>query len=124
MATYIGFNTIGQTKKFTLTDYSLIKRDLANAFNIRQGEVPGRPDVGTLIWNMVFENQVEDLQRNIEKEIRRVVALDPRIQITQLNVYPQQNGILVEVEVDTVATTDPQVLSLFFDIQQQIAILV
>lgn len=124
MPTYIGFNTIGQNKKFTLTDFALIKRDLANAFNIRQGELVGRPSYGTLIWNLVFENQVEDLQRGMEEEIRRIVAQDPRIQIVQLNVYPQQNGILVELEVETVATTNAQILTLFFDVQQQSAQLV
>jgi len=124
MPTYIGFNTIDQQKKFTLTDYALIKRDLANAFNIRQGELVGRPSYGTLIWNLVFENQVEDLQRSMEEEIRRIVAQDPRIQIVQLNVYPQQNGILVELEVETVATTNAQILTLFFDVQQQSAQLV
>ena len=124
MPTYIGFNTIDQQKKFTLTDYALIKRDLANAFNIRQGELVGRPSYGTLIWNLVFENQVEDLQRGMEEEIRRIVEQDPRIQIVQLNVYPQQNGILVELEVETVATTNAQILTLFFDVQQQSAQLV
>jgi hypothetical protein len=43
MATFIGFNTVDQFKKFTLTDFELIKRDLINALNIRQGELPGRP---------------------------------------------------------------------------------
>ena len=37
--TFIGFNTQGQFKKFTLTGFELIKRDLLNAFNIRQGQV-------------------------------------------------------------------------------------
>ena len=50
MPTFIGFNTIGQYKKFTLLDYELIKRDLLNAFNIRQGELVGRPDYGTALW--------------------------------------------------------------------------
>ena len=41
MPTFIGFNTINQNKKFTLVDFELIKRDLLNAFNIRQGELVG-----------------------------------------------------------------------------------
>ena len=58
MTTYIGFSTINQNKKFTLTDYDLIQRDLLNAFSIRQGELPGRPGYGTVIWNFLFENQI------------------------------------------------------------------
>jgi hypothetical protein len=49
MATFIGFNTIDQNKKFTLLDFELIKRDLLNAFNIRQGQLVGRPGYGTVI---------------------------------------------------------------------------
>jgi hypothetical protein len=49
MTTFIGFNTINQNKKFTLTDFALIQRDLLNAFNIRQGELPGRPGYGTVL---------------------------------------------------------------------------
>jgi hypothetical protein len=47
MATFIGYSTINQYKKFTLTDGELVKRDLLNAFNIRQGTLPGRPDYGS-----------------------------------------------------------------------------
>jgi len=57
MATFIGFNTIDQIRKFTLTDADLIKRDFLNALNINKGEVPGRPEYGTTIWSFIFNNQ-------------------------------------------------------------------
>lgn len=117
MTTFIGFNTINQVKKFTLTDFDLIKRDLLNAFNIRQGELPGRPSYGTIIWDYLFENQLEQLQKDIESELQRVVGGDPRIQIDQLVVYPQQNGILVQMEVSTVGGVNAELLSVFFDLQ-------
>jgi phage baseplate assembly protein W len=117
MTTFIGFNTIGQVKKFTLTDFDLIKRDLLNAFNIRQGELPGRPSYGTVMWDFLFENQIEQLQRDIEREIQRVVGGDPRVQVDQLVVYPQKNGILVQLQVNTVGGVDAELLSVFFDLQ-------
>lgn len=117
MTTFIGFNTIDQVKKFTLTDFALIQRDLINAFNIRQGELPGRPSYGTVIWDFLFENQIEQLQRDIESEIQRVVGGDPRVQVDQLVVYPQNNGILVQLQVNTVGGVDAQLLSVFFDLQ-------
>ena len=117
MTTFIGFNTIDQVKKFTLTDFDLIKRDLLNAFNIRQGELPGRPSYGTVIWDFLFENQIEQLQQDIEREIQRVVGGDPRVQVDQLVVYPQDNGILVQLEVSTVGGVDAELLSVFFDLQ-------
>ena len=84
--TFIGFNTINQFKKFTLTDFPLIKQDLLNAFNIRHGELPGRPEYGTLLWNFLFENQVEELQNNIVDEIQRVAGGDPRVYISGIQV--------------------------------------
>jgi len=124
MATYIGFNTIGQQKKFTLTDFELIKRDLANAFNIRQGELPGRPNYGTRIWGMMFENQVSDTQQLIQEEIMRLANQDPRCTVTQVTVYPQDNGILVEVQLQTRQNANVAQLLLFFDQTQQQATLV
>ena len=47
MPTFIGYSTIDRYKSYTVTDFELIKRDLLNALNIRQGEMPGRPEVGT-----------------------------------------------------------------------------
>lgn len=119
MTTFIGFNTVNQYKKFTLTDFELIKRDLLNAFSIRRGELPGRPQYGTMMWSFLFENQLEDLQRNIEQEIQRVAGGDPRIQVSNIQVYPQENGILVQLQIAVIPSTNAEILSLFFDLQQR-----
>jgi phage baseplate assembly protein W len=121
MTTYIGFNTINQNKKFTLVDFDLIQRDLLNAFNIRQGELPGRPAYGSTIWNYLFENQVEQLQQQIRDEAQRVVGGDPRLFLNDVQVYPQENGILIQLQVTVVNTTDAKILSVFFDEQQRSA---
>ena len=121
MATFIGFNTINQYGKFTLLDFELIKRDLANAFNIQQGQLPGRPAYGTTIWSFVFENQHAETQNAILAEIERVVSQDPRIVVTQANIYPQENGLLIEVQIETVTGTNAETLSIFFDQQSNLA---
>lgn len=113
--TFIGFNTQGQFKKFTLTGFELIKRDLLNAFNIRQGQLPGRPEYGTTLWDFLFENQVEEIQQGIQAEVQRVAGGDPRIYINDVQIYPQENGILLEVELTVVPSTDAERLSIFFD---------
>ena len=119
MTTFIGFSTIGRQKKFTLTGFDLIKRDLLNAFNIRQGELPGRPAYGSSIWDFLFENQIERTQKDIEREIQRVAGGDPRIQITDIQVAPYQNGILIQLGLTVVPTTTAEILSIFFDIQRR-----
>ena len=114
--TFIGFNTINQYKKFTLTDFELIKRDLSNAFNIRQGELPGRPDYGTIMWNFLFENQIEELQNSIVAEVQRVAGGDPRVFISDIQVFPEENGIMIQIEVTVTPSTDATRLGIFFDI--------
>jgi phage baseplate assembly protein W len=121
MATFIGFNTIDQYKKFTLVDFQLIKRDLLNYFNIRQGEKVGRPDVGTTMWNLVFEPQTEQTAALIVQEMQRIVGQDPRIYLTSADAYPQVNGILVELEIQTVQGQTAELLSVFFDQQTRTA---
>jgi len=119
MPTFIGFNTQDQYKKFTLLDADLVKRDLLNGLNIRQGQLPGRPQYGTTLWDNLFENQSQDLVVAIEREIQRVAGYDPRIQIMDTQVFPQENGILIQVQLAIVPSTDAQQLSIFFDQQQR-----
>jgi phage baseplate assembly protein W len=121
MTTFIGYSSVNRPKKFTLTDYPLIKQDLINAFNIRQGSLPGRPATGTMLWDFLFENQIEELQNNIIREVQRVVAQDPRITVTDIQCFPQQNGILLQLQVQTVQSSNAEILSVFFDAQQRFA---
>ena len=115
MATFIGYSTINQYKKFTLTDGELVKRDLLNAFNIRQGTLPGRPDYGSTLLDYIFENQDTTTESAIIAEIQRIAAGDPRIYISDLNFYPQENGVLIELQVQIVPGTNTEQLSIFFD---------
>jgi phage baseplate assembly protein W len=117
MSTFIGFNTIDQNKKFTLVDFELIKRDLLNAFNIRQGELVGLPGYGTTIWDNVFENQTQETIRSITTEIERVAGGDPRLYISQVEVFPQENGMLIQIALTMVPGATAELLSIFFNQQ-------
>lgn len=117
MTTFIGFNTQNQFKKFTLIDNELIKRDFLNALQIRQGQLPGRPSYGTTLWDYVFESLDTTTQQGIINEIQRVINQDPRIAFSQAVLYPQSNGLLIEVEIQYVTGTTTETLQLFFDQQ-------
>jgi phage baseplate assembly protein W len=121
MSTFIGFNTQNQYKKFTLVDSELIKRDLLNAFNITQGQLPGRPGYGTILWSFLFESQDQTTLSKMISEVQRVAGGDPRINLIDVQIYPQQNGVLIELEVQFAPNTNAQLLSVFFDQQQRIA---
>jgi hypothetical protein len=121
MTTFIGFNTINQNKYFTLTDFELIKRDLLNAFNIRQGQVVGLPWYGTTLWDNLFENQTQDTIGAIYDEVQRVAGGDPRVYISSIEVFPQENGLLIQLELTVVPSTDAQRLNIFFNQTQRVA---
>ena len=121
MATFIGFNTINQFKKFTVVDFNLIKIDLLNAFNIRQGQLVGRPGYGTTLWDNLFENQTQETLASIYNEIQRVVAGDPRVYVKNLQIFPQENGVLIQLELTTVSGTNAQQLAIFFNQTQGVA---
>ncbi len=115
MAEYKGYNTIGQTKKFTLTGRELVKRDLLNALSIRSGELPGRPGYGTSIWNYVFEPNVPEIQRKIVAELQNLIDADPRIEAEQIEVFSQDNNILIEMNVRIFPDVDLQSFNLLFN---------
>ena len=115
MTTFIGFNTINQYKKFTLVDFELIKRDLTNALTIQQGELPGRPEYGTTIWSYVFENQSTETEQAMITELQRVAGGDPRIFVQDVQIYPQDNGIRIEMFVQVVGSSTAERLAIFFD---------
>jgi len=81
--------------------------------------MPGRPTVGTTMWSLIFEPQNASTTQQINTEIQRVVAQDPRVAISDINVYAQANGILIELEVQTVQGQNSEMLSIFFDQNQQ-----
>jgi phage baseplate assembly protein W len=140
MTTFIGFSTINANqprstdlnagidggtggtvksinigKKYRLLDQPLVIQDFVNALNIPQGQKVGNPAYGTTLWTFIFEPNTTDTQFALQDEIQRVAALDPRLIINSVNAYPQENGILIEVELAIAPFNTPQMLSLFFD---------
>ena len=140
MSTYIGFSTIkanqprstdlsagvdggtGGTvksinigKKYRLLDQPLVLQDFVNALNIPQGQKVGNPTYGTTLWSFIFEPNTTDTQFQLQNEIQRVAAQDPRLIVNAVNSYIQENGILIEIELAIAPFNDPQILSVFFD---------
>lgn len=142
MANYVGFSTIGANlprttnpppgknggppggpignpivsgKRYTLTDTQLVVRDLLNAFNIPQGQKPGQPSYGTKIWQFIFDQTTLDMQDALLEEVRRVCAQDPRIQLGYVKIFPEENGILIELQLAVTPFNEAQTLNVFFN---------
>lgn len=108
-------NPIRYSKKFRTINQELVVQDFINSLNITQGQLPGRPEIGTTIWAFIFEPNVQDVRIELENEIRRVAAYDPRLTLHSVSTYPQGNGILMEIQVEVQMFEDPIQLQLFFD---------
>ena len=140
MPTYIGFSTIGANepkttnastgidggtggvlqptipgKKYRLVDEALVVRDFINALNIQQGQKVGNPGYGSTIWSFVFEPNDAQTQFRLEEEIRRIANGDPRLIINTVKSYPQENGILLEVELAIAPFNNAEILNVFFN---------
>ena len=112
---YKGYNTIGKIKNFKISDYELVKRDFLNNLNIRQGEVPGRPEVGTTLWHYVFDPNTEDTVRKLKAEIQRLADSDPRLTIEDINIEAKAHTVLMEVGARIYPNVEVEVLYVNFD---------
>lgn len=139
MATYIGFTTqnidqvrelykpgvddgIGTitrpnqvSKKYRITDEQLVINDFINSLNIPQGQRVGQPGYGTTLWSFVFEPNTTDVRLLLETEIRRMAAMDPRLILNTVEAFPQDNGVLLEVELAVAPFNVPISLNINFD---------
>lgn len=140
MPTYVGFSTINANKpktttalpgvdggvggvlqslnpgkKFRLVDAPLVVQDFVNALNIQQGQKVGNPAYGTNIWSFIFEPNDAQTQFKIEEEIKRVANSDPRLILNTVKSYPQDNGILIEIELAVAPFNDASIVNVFFD---------
>jgi phage baseplate assembly protein W len=102
-------------KKYRTLDEELVFQDFINALNIPQGQKPGKPEYGTTLWSFIFEPNTLDVQIALETEIRRVASYDPRLVLNSVTCYPQDNGILLEVEVAVNPFNNPTILAILFD---------
>jgi phage baseplate assembly protein W len=117
MALYNGFSTLESNKRFRLTDFELVKRDLQNHFNIRKGEKLMNPEFGTIIWDMLFEPLDEESKTTIIQDIKRIVANDPRIAAQNVIVTQYDRGLQIELDLIYIQTNQTAKLAVQFDQQ-------
>ena len=92
-----GFSTYRRRKRFTVTDFDLVKQDVFNHFSIRRGEKLMRPTFGTRIWDYLYEPFDADLVATIEEECRRVCESDPRVTLESVEVKAYQHGLAIRL---------------------------
>jgi phage baseplate assembly protein W len=115
MTTYSGFSTYRRVRKYRVTDFDLVKQDLYNHFHIRKGQKLMNPNFGTIIWDLLYEPFTESVREAIEKDIRTIVAYDPRIEAEKITITEFVNGIMVELDIVYRLTNESSALTLKFE---------
>jgi phage baseplate assembly protein W len=108
----INVDTLNTTR---LYDFDLIKQDLINQFNTRQGERLMNPGFGTIIWSLIFEPFTDDVKQAIIDDITRICNSDPRVVPIQMDLNEQEYGILLELTLQTVRTNQVSSMRITFD---------
>ena len=79
----------------TLTDIESVKRSVRNLIKLNHYEKPFRPEIGSNLRAMLFENITPQINHAISKQIDLLIRnCEPRCRLVQLNVQPDvdRNG--------------------------------
>ena len=113
---YKGFSTINDAKiNPKLYDYDLIKQDILNTFQTRQGERVMNPEFGTIIWNLIFDPLTEQLKQAVVTDVTRILNSDPRVTPLSINLTEEPFGLLLETTLQYVGKDQSEVMRLAFD---------
>ena len=119
MALYKGYSTVNRDfGPYAISDNDLIVQDLINHLQIRKGEKLMNPNIGTIIWNRLFDPLTPALKTEIKKDIDRIIAYDPRFNVVSSTIVqesPDGRGLILNFQLQF--STDNQIaaLSVIFD---------
>tara|TARA_B100000927_G_C16258096_1_gene386323 strand:- start:131 stop:565 length:435 start_codon:yes stop_codon:yes gene_type:complete len=113
---YRGFSTVNpENTSFQQYDLSLIKQDLLNHFNIRQGEKVGDPTFGCIIWDALYEPLTLELKEAITRNVTNIVNFDPRTRASAVSVTEFEKGLQIECTLTYLTYNISENLRLQFD---------
>jgi phage baseplate assembly protein W len=115
MATFIGFSTDNKQKPpYTLTDLDLVKQDLLNHFLTRKGERVMRPNFGSIVWDLLMDPMSPKVVTDIEEDVDKIVARDPRVSLLKTTVTALEHAIRVDIDLRFIPTQNEDTLYLMY----------
>lgn len=94
---YKGFSTTDETKLTNkIYDYELIKQDIMNMFQTKQGERVMNPEFGTIIWSLIYDPFTDDVKQIISDDVTRILSYDPRAIPTSINISEAEYGLIID----------------------------
>ena len=113
---YRGFSTVNaENTSFQQFDVALIKQNLLNHFNIRQGEKVSDPTFGCIIWDAIFEPLTTELKDAITTNVTNIVNYDPRTRASSVQVSEFESGLQIECTITDLDYNISEQLRLQFD---------
>lgn len=110
-----GFSSPVVGKTETLFDADLVRKDLMNHFNTKKGERAFDAEYGFIAWDLIFELDGYNTQNLLEADVRRIVALDPRLGLKNLNILTIEYGYEIQLTLEYVILDKLELLTLVFD---------
>jgi phage baseplate assembly protein W len=110
---FAGFSTRNGSER--LYDIELIKQDLLNHFHTRRGELDWDPEYGSIIPDILFENQNNTSRNLLEEEVRRIISSDPRIALQELTITEIDHGYQVNAYVNYLGRNPAILMQIEFD---------
>ena len=104
-------------------DFDLIKQDLLNTLNTRQGSRVMLPREGCMIWELLYEPLTVMVKQDIVQNLSDIVAKDSRLTLHAINIIAaeDQNSITAELQVTFSKTNQLAVMRITFDLQSAMA---
>ena len=116
LKTYVGFSTVNRDfDSNTLYDYELARTDLLNSLYIKKGEKLENPELGSIVWHLLFEPFTSDVSKAIEEDMIAMVDADPRWKLDTLRIQQEEHGLNIEMEITYSPYNIGEHLSLTFD---------
>jgi len=112
---YRGISTTDNTRNTSRYDIDLIRQDVINSMNIRQGEKIYQPNVGTIVWDHLYEPLTDGLKQRLVQDVTRVIQQDPRVELEDVAIDSKEYGIMIIVTLKYISYNISETLQLNFD---------
>lgn len=119
MATYKGYSSVNRDfGPYGISDNDLIIQDLLNHLQIRKGEKLHNPNIGSIIWNRLFDPLTPALKNEIKQDIDRIIAYDPRFNVVSQTIVqesPDGRGLVLNFSLQFATDNKIADLNVLFD---------
>mgnify|MGYP003388310316 CR=1 FL=1 len=113
---YRGISTIDSNiSNVSRYDIALIRQDIINSLNIRQGEKINNPQYGSIIWDHLYEPLTESLKDQLAANTESVVNSDPRVKLEEFSIDSKEYGLMIIVGLRYLTYNVSETLRLNFD---------